>query len=377
MAKSDYYELLGVQRNASQEELKKAYRKLAMQHHPDKNPDNPKAEMKFKELSEAYDVLRDDDKRSAYDRYGHAAFEQGMGSSNNASSAFDFASSFSDVFGDLFGDFMGTSQNQRSGRGADLRFNMEINLEEAFNGKKATIKVPTSVSCNSCSGSGAEGNSSPENCGMCQGHGKVRAQQGFFTIERTCPKCQGAGYFIKNPCKKCSGSGRLRKDKSLSVNIPAGIEDGVRIRLTGEGEAGLRGSPPGDLYIFVSIRSHEIFQRDSSHLFCRVPIPITTAALGGTVEVPTLDGKRARITIPSGTQTGKQFRLRSKGMPEMRSKHFGDLHVETLIETPINLTKKQKELLKEFEKLGSKNKQNPESDGFFSKAKDLWDDLKD
>ncbi len=377
MSKSDYYELLGVSRDSSDADIKKAYRKKAMQYHPDKNPNNPSAEAKFKELSEAYDVLRDDNKRSAYDRYGHAAFEQGMGHGPGGNSAFDFASSFSDIFGDIFGDFMGGG-HQSSGRGADLRYNMEVTLEEAFKGKKATVKIPTSVSCTSCKGTGSEGNSSPQVCGMCNGGGKVRAQQGFFTIERTCPQCQGAGYQITNPCKKCGGTGRLRKDKALSVSIPAGIESGVRIRLSGEGEAGMRGGSPGDLYIFVSVKQHNLFQREGPHLFCKVPISITTAALGGNVEVPTLDGKRGKINIPAGTQSGKQFRLRGKGMPALRGHNLGgDLHIEANIETPINLTKKQKELLKEFDKEGKGSSQNPQSEGFFSKAKELWDELKD
>ncbi|PPR79739.1 MAG: Chaperone protein DnaJ [Alphaproteobacteria bacterium MarineAlpha2_Bin1] len=377
MSKSDYYELLGVSRDSSDAEIKKAYRKKAMQYHPDKNPNNPSAEAKFKELSEAYDVLRDENKRSAYDRYGHAAFEQGMGQSPGGNSAFDFASSFSDIFGDIFGDFMGGGQ-QSSGRGADLRYNMEVTLEEAYKGKKATIKIPTSVGCSSCNGTGSEGKSSPQACRMCNGAGKVRAQQGFFTIERTCPQCQGAGYQITNPCKKCSGNGRLRKDKALSVSIPAGIESGVRIRLSGEGEAGMRGGPPGDLYIFVSVKQHNLFQREGPHLFCKVPISITTAALGGNVEVPTLEGKRGKISIPAGTQSGKQFRLRGKGMPALKGHNLGgDLHIETHVETPVNLSKKQKDLLKEFENEGKGSSQNPQSEGFFSKAKELWDELKD
>ncbi len=377
MSKSDYYDLLGIDRNSSTTDIKKAYRKKAMQFHPDKNPDNPSAEAKFKELSEAYDVLRDDEKRSAYDRYGHAAFEQGMGQGAGGNSAFDFASSFSDIFGDIFGDFMGGGQNS-SGRGADLRYNMEVSLEEAFKGKKTNIKIPTSVSCERCNGNGSEGNSSPEACGMCRGAGKVRAQQGFFTIERTCPTCQGAGFKITNPCKKCSGNGRVRKEKTLSVNIPAGIESGVRIRLSGEGEAGARGGPPGDLYIFVSVKQHELFQREGPHLFCRVPISVTIAALGGTVEVPTLEGKRGKISIPAGTQSGKQFRLKGKGMPPLKGHAGGgDLHIETHVETPINLTKKQKDLLKQFDNEGKDANQNPQSAGFFAKAKELWEELKE
>ena len=367
MAKSDYYELLGITQNASAEDIKKAYRRKAMQYHPDKNPDNPEAEAKFKELSEAYDVLRDGEKREAYDKFGHAAFEQGMGGFRGGASAFDFASSFSDIFGDLFGDFMGAGGGHSSARGTDLRYNMDVTLEDAYTGKKATVKVPTSVACDSCRGSGAEGDTAPEPCTMCQGHGKVRSQQGFFSIERTCPQCQGAAYMIRNPCRTCSGSGRVRKEKTLSVNIPAGIESGIRIRLTGEGEAGVRGSPPGDLYIFVSVKPHQIFQREGPHLFCRVPIPMTTAALGGAIEVPTLEGKRARINIPSGTQSGKQFRLRGKGLPALRGSSSGDLHIETSVETPVNLTGKQKDLLKEFKDAGGKKSHSPESEGFFSR----------
>ena len=377
MSKSDYYELLGVNNNSSEAEIKKAYRKKAMQYHPDKNPNNPSAEAKFKELSEAYDVLRDENKRSAYDRYGHAAFEQGMGQGPGGNSAFDFASSFSDIFGDIFGDFMGGG-HQSSGRGSDLRYNMEISLEDAYKGKKATVKIPTSIVCSSCKGSGSADNSPPQACGMCNGAGKVRAQQGFFTIERTCPQCQGAGYVITNPCKTCSGTGRLRKDKALSVSIPAGIESGVRIRLSGEGEAGMRGAPSGDLYIFVSVKQHNLFYREGPNLYCKVPISIVTATLGGNVEVPTLEGKRGKISIPAGTQSGRQFRLKGKGMPALKGHNAGgDLHIETYVETPVNLTKKQKELLKDFDNEGKGASQNPQSEGFFSKAKELWEELKE
>ncbi|MDA0368148.1 MAG: molecular chaperone DnaJ [Proteobacteria bacterium] len=376
MAKQDYYESLGVGRKASDDEIKKAYRKLAMQFHPDQNPDNPGAEVKFKELSEAYDVLRDDQKRAAYDQFGHAAFENGGMGRGGGSSAFDFASSFSDIFEDLFGDFSGGRQRTQT-RGADLRFNMEISLEEAYGGKKATIRVPTSVACDACHGSGAEGDSAPTTCGMCRGHGKVRAQQGFFTIERTCPTCQGMGHVIQNPCKPCGGSGRVRREKSLAVTIPHGVEDGTRIRLSGEGEAGLRGGPAGDLYIFLSVTPHRFFEREALNVFCSVPISMTTAALGGQIEVPTLEGTRARLTLPSGTQTGKQFRLKGKGMPAVRGTGKGDLFIQTLVETPVNLSKKQKELLKEFEDAGSGKSHSPESEGFFAKVKELWGDLKD
>ena len=379
MAKQDYYEQLGVGRKASADEIKKAYRKLAMQFHPDRNPDNPEAEAKFKELSEAYDVLRDDQKRAAYDQFGHAAFEHGMGGGGGrgGASAFDFASSFSDIFEDLFGDFVGGGRARAQTRGADLRYNMEIDLEEAYKGKKATIHVPTSVPCDACHGSGSEGDAAPTTCSMCRGHGKVRAQQGFFTIERTCPTCQGMGHVVENPCKPCGGSGRVRREKSLAVNIPAGVEDGTRIRLSGEGEAGLRNGPAGDLYIFLSVTPHRFFEREGLNIFCRVPISMATAALSGDIEVPTLDGTRARMAIPSGTQTGKQFRLKGKGMPAVRGPGKGDLYIQTLVETPVNLTKRQKELLKEFEDAGSGKSHSPESEGFFAKVKELWEDLKE
>jgi molecular chaperone DnaJ len=375
MAKKDCYELLGVARDSSADDVKKAYRKKAMEHHPDRNPGDTDAEAKFKELSEAYDILRDPEKRAAYDQFGHAAFEQG-GRGNGRSS--DFASQFSDIFEDFFGDFMGGGGRRgANNRGADLRYNLEISLEDAFKGKKATIRVPTSQGCDSCKGTGAEGESKPTACPTCRGHGRVRAQQGFFTIERTCPTCQGVGQVIENPCRVCAGSGRVRRERSLSVNIPAGVEEGTRIRLAGEGEAGLRGGPPGDLYIFLAIQPHRIFQRDGLHIFCRVPIPMTTAALGGNIEVPTLEGSRAKVQIPAGSQTGKQFRLRGKGMPAMRAQGTGDLYIEVTVETPQNLTKKQRELLEEFQKEGGGQPTSPESEGFFAKVKELWEDLRE
>ncbi len=376
MARKDCYELLGVARDATADDVKKAYRKKAMDHHPDRNPGDQEAEAKFRELSEAYDILRDPEKRAAYDQFGYAAFEQGRG---QRPGGFDFASQFSDIFEDFFGDFMGGGGGRRgaNNRGADLRYNLEISLEDAFKGKKATIRVPTSQPCDSCKGSGAEGDSKPIACQTCRGHGRVRAQQGFFTIERTCPTCQGVGQVIENPCKACAGAGRVRRERSLSVNIPAGVEDGTRIRLAGEGEAGLRGGPPGDLYIFLSVQPHRIFQRDGLHIFCRVPIPMTTAALGGSIEVPTLEGSRAKVQIPAGSQTGKQFRLRGKGMPAMRSQGTGDLYIEVTVETPQNLTKRQRELLEEFQKEGGGQPTSPESEGFFAKVKELWEDLRE
>ncbi len=382
MAKADYYELLGVARGASADDIKKAFRKLAMKWHPDKNPGNAEAEQKFKEINEAYSVLSDDDKRAAYDRYGHAAFEGGgpAGAQGAGARGFDFGSSFADVFDDLFGEFMGRGGQGRNpnaaARGADLRYNMEISLEEAFKGKKTQIRVPTTIACETCDGSGAAPGSKPTTCPSCQGAGKVRAAQGFFTVERTCPTCQGAGRIIKDPCKTCGGHGRVTKEKTLSVNIPQGVEDGTRIRLAGEGEAGLRGGPPGDLYIFLTVTPHALFRRDDTNLFCRVPIPLVTAALGGTIEVPTIDGTRARVSIPAGTQTGRQFRLKGKGMPSLRGGSFGDLYINAVVETPVNLNAKQKELLKEFEKAGGKGT-SPESEGFFAKVKELWNDLRE
>jgi len=375
MAKEDYYKTLGIGQNASQDDIKRAYRKMAMKYHPDQNADNPEAEKRFKEVNEANDVLFDEEKRAAYDRFGHAAFEQGGQSSGGFGGA-----GFSDIFEDMFGDFVGggsRGDRQGSGRGSDLRYNMEVSVTKAFTGDKTNIRVPTSISCQDCSGIGTKGGTAPDSCPTCNGHGKVRAQQGFFTIERACSTCRGAGKFIKTPCSGCSGSGRVHQEKTLSVTIPPGVEDGTRIRLSGEGEAGLNGAPAGDLYIFITVSSHHIFQRDGANIYCAVPIPITTAALGGHIEVPTVDGARARVTIPTGTQSGCQFRLKGKGMSILRSKERGDMFVQASVETPVNLTKKQKELLKQFESEGGSEQNNPESEGFFTKVKDLWEDLKD
>lgn len=384
MAKEDFYKLLGVDKGADGPAIKSAYRKLAMQFHPDRNPDNPDAEQKFKEVSAAYDVLKDEQKRAAYDRFGHAAFD-GTGGMGQGGGGFgggfrgDPGSGFADIFDDLFGDFTGRGRGQgrgQQGRGADLRYNMEISLEEAFSSKKASIRVPSSVPCEECKGSGAEAGSDPTVCPTCSGAGKVRAQQGFFTIERTCPNCHGQGRVINNPCKPCSGTGRVEKDRSLNVNIPEGVEEGTRIRLTGEGEAGLRGGPQGDLYIFLSIKPHAIFERDGPDLHCEVPVPFATATLGGQVEVPTVSGGRAKVTIPAGTQSNRQFRLRGKGMPVLRSRNIGDLYIHTAVETPVNLTKKQRELLRAFEdELTDKN--NPQSANFFSRVKGFWEAMKD
>jgi molecular chaperone DnaJ len=378
MAKRDYYEILGLTRGASEQDLKSAFRKLAKEHHPDRNPDEKAAEQKFKEINEAYEVLKDPQKRAAYDQFGHAAFEGGMGGRGPGGFGPDFATSMSDIFDDLFGEFMGgrrgASRGQRSGRerGADIRYNMEITLREAFSGKQAQIRVPTSVSCETCSGSGAKAGTRPTACPTCAGAGKVRASQGFFTIERTCPSCQGRGEFIEDPCPACSGAGRTTKERTLSVNIPAGVEDGTRIRLAGEGEAGMRGGPTGDLYIFLSIRAHEFFQRDGADIFCRVPISMTTAALGGHIDVPAIDDGKVRMPIPAGTETGKQFRLKGKGMPVLRSKVQGDMYIQVEVETPKNLTRRQRELLEQFDQESNKET-NPASSGFFSKVKEFFE----
>lgn len=383
MSKRDYYDVLGVSRGASGDEIKKAYRSKAKELHPDRNADNPNAEAQFKEVNEAYDVLKDADKKAAYDRFGHAAFENGMGGGGQrggfGGGGADFSSSFSDVFEDLFGDFMGGrggggGARSRAQRGADLRYNLRVTLEEAFRGVQKTISVPASTTCDVCKGTGAEGGAEPVTCPTCSGLGRVRAQQGFFTMERTCPSCNGAGQIVKNPCKSCHGQGRVERERQLSVNIPAGVETGTRIRLAGEGEAGMRGGPTGDLYIFIEVRDHAIFQRDGIHLFCRVPVPMTAAALGGEIEVPTIDGGMSRVKIPAGSQTGKQMRLRSKGMPALRGGGQGDMLIELAVETPVNLTARQKELLREFEKLSADN--NPEGSSFFAKVKGFWDGMK-
>jgi molecular chaperone DnaJ len=378
MAKRDFYEVLGVSKAASADELKKAYRNKAKELHPDRNSDNPKAESQFKEVNEAYDTLKDPDKKAAYDRFGHAAFEGGMGGQRPGGfQQGDFASAFSDVFDDLFGDIMGGrggGGRQRASRGSDLRYNLRVKLEDAYKGMTRTISVPTSVMCQSCKGTGAESGTEPQTCPTCSGLGKVRAQNGFFTVERTCPTCAGAGIMIKNPCKACGGSGRIEKERALSVNIPAGVETGTRIRLAGEGEAGMRGGPSGDLYIFIEVDAHPIFQREAQNLFCRVPVSMTSAAIGGDIEVPTIDGGRSRVKIPAGSQSGTQMRLRSKGMPALRGGAHGDMFIELAVETPVNLTGRQRELLREFEREASNN--SPESAGFFAKVKNFWDGMK-
>ena len=376
MAKEDYYAQLGVDKGAGTDAIKRAYRKLAMEYHPDRNPGSSAAEKKFKEIAEAYHVLKDEQKRAAYDRFGHAAFENGGGPQGADGADFNFGTGFADIFDEMFGEFMGGGA-RRGGtrRGSDLRFNMEISLEEAFQGKTAEIRVPTSVGCEVCAGTGAAKGSSPVACGSCQGRGRVRAQQGFFTIERTCPTCHGVGRVIERPCTACTGAGRVQKDKTLKVNIPSGVEDGTRIRLNGEGEAGVRGAQPGDLYIFLSVQAHRLFQRDGAHIYCRVPIPMTTASLGGGIEVPTIDGNRARVTLPAGTQNGRRFRLKGKGMRILRSSARGDMYVEVTVETPVNLTKRQKDLLEEFETAGKGRRTSPESEGFFARVKEFWEEL--
>jgi molecular chaperone DnaJ len=381
MAKRDYYEILGVPRDATDDDLKKAYRKLAMKLHPDRNPGDAGAEAKFKEVNEAYDVLKDAEKRAAYDRYGHAAFEGGAGPGPGGFQG-GFGGGFGgsgleDIFEEMFGRFGGRGRGGASGRGADLRQEVEISLEEAFAGTKRTIRVPSSVACEACSGSGAEGGAaSAQTCPTCQGAGKVRAQQGFFLIERTCPTCGGQGRIIKNPCKVCHGAGRVQRDRTLSVTIPAGVEDGTRIRLAGEGEAGLRGAPAGDLYVDVSVKPHPIFQREGANILVRVPLRMTLAALGGSLDVPVVDGGKARVTIPAGTQSGDRFRLRGKGFSVLRSSARGDMFVEVTVETPQNLTPRQRELLQQFEaEAEGHSRTHPESEGFFAKVREFWEGL--
>jgi len=377
LSKRDFYEVLGCQRQADEATLKSAYRKLAMQFHPDRNPGNSEAEAKFKEVNEAYDTLKDPQKRAAYDRFGHAAFENGGGRNGfNGGFGPEFASSMSDIFEDIFGDFMGGGRGRQGGaarlRGSDLRYNLEITLEESFLGQTVEIDVPTLVTCVTCDGSGAKPGTGTHTCRQCGGHGKVRAAQGFFTIERTCPVCQGRGEMMDEPCTDCGGQGRRQQNRKLAVDVPAGIEDGTRIRLANEGEAGIRGGPPGDLYIFVSIKPHELFHRDGADLYARVPIAMTTAALGGEFEVPTLDGARAKVKVAPGTQPGQRVRLKGKGMPVLRSKDTGDLYVQLDIETPQNLSKRQRELLEEFARLTTEET-SPTSDGFFDKLKRMFE----
>ena len=374
MSKRDYYDVLGVPKGSEADAIKKAYRTKAKELHPDRNSDNPNAESQFKEVNEAYEVLKDADKKAAYDRYGHAAFEGGSGQGFGGGG--DFSSAFSDVFDDLFGDFMGGGRGGRKqqSRGSDLRYNLSISLEEAFAGLQKTINIPSAVTCGSCNGTGAAGGSSPTTCPTCSGLGKVRATQGFFTVERGCPTCSGVGQIIKNPCSSCGGQGTQKKDKALSVNVPPGVETGTRIRLAGEGETAPRGGVSGDLYIFIEVSKHKIFERDGLNLFCRVPVSMAKASLGGEVEVPTIDGGRSRVRIPAGSQSGRQMRLKGKGMPAIKTIQKGDMFIEMAVETPVNLTAKQKELLQEFEELSEDN--NPETNSFFSSVKTFWESMK-
>ncbi len=386
MAGKDYYDILGVKSDASADEIKKSYRKLAMKFHPDQNKDNPGAEEKFKEINEAYDILKDSQKRAAFDRYGSSAFDGSMGGGaggfsggGNGGGGFSGAA-FSDIFEDMFGDFMGGAGRSRPGpmRGSDLQYTLEMSLEEAHKGKETKIKIPVNDKCEPCGGSGSADGSKAHNCDTCGGSGRIRQQQGFFTIERTCPSCHGEGVSIKNPCKNCGGSGRVHKSKTLKVKIPAGVETGRRIRLSGEGEAGLRGGPSGDLFVMINVKPHKLFKRDGGNLFCRVPITVTRAALGGEIEVPTIDGTRATVKIPAGTQTAQQFRMKGKGMRMLRSDARGDMYIEIFVETPVNLNKKQQNLLRELDTSMSSNGGNmnsPQSSGFFSKIREFWDDL--
>lgn len=380
MSKRDYYDILGVQKGANADDIKKAYRKLAMQYHPDRNPGDAKAEVRFKDVSEAYEVLKDDQKKAAYDRFGHEAFTQGHGAGGGGfPGGGDFGEGVSDIIDEMFENFMGGRRSgggRTSARGSDLRHDLDITLEEAFSGKTMPVSIPTTVSCEPCKGSGARPGTTATMCTACRGQGRIRTQQGMFLMERTCPSCGGQGKVIKEPCSSCRGSGRRHKEKTLEVKIPPGVEDGTRIRLSGEGEAGLRGAAAGDLYIFLTVRPHHIFQRDGANIYCKVPIAMSTAALGGSIEVPVIDGSRAKVNFPSGTQTGNQFRLRGKGMSILRSQARGDMIVQAVVETPVNLTDEQKELLRRFEEMGGSDT-SPESAGFFRKMKELWNGLTD
>ncbi len=379
MSKEDYYETLGVNKSSSDGEIKQAYRKKAMKYHPDRNKDDKQAEKKFKKINEAYYVLKDKEKKTQYDQFGHQAFEHGGAGFKDV----NFGGGFSDIFEEMFGDFdddVGSifGGGRRSGRtktkeyGADLRYDMEVSLEEIFSGKKIIIHVPTKIKCETCNGNGYEAGSKPETCPTCKGHGEVRSSQGFFTIQQTCPDCRGEGQVIKNPCNSCSGTGRVDKKKSLSVEIPAGVEDGTRIRLSGEGEAGYQGGPSGDLYIFIKEKPHSIFKRDVENLYCKAPIPMIDATIGGSIKVPTLDGSVVKVKIPSGTQSGSNFRLSNKGLPRFRQSGNGDLYLEAFVETPVNLSSSQKNLLKKFNSEKNKKTTSPQSEGFFNRLKDLW-----
>ena len=373
MADKDFYEILGVQKNASDDEIKKSYRKLAMKYHPDRNKDDKESERKFKEVSAAYEILKHSEKRSAYDQYGHDAFRQGGGGQGFG----DFGGGFSDIFEEFFGGGFGGQSRQRGPqRGNDLRYNMSVSLQEAYSGKKSQIRIPSYEGCDLCSSTGSADKTGPSTCSTCGGQGKVRSTQGFFSIERPCPTCGGEGSSIKNPCLKCSGTGQVKKQKTISVTIPAGVDTGTRIRISGEGEPGQRGAGNGDLYIFVEVQKDKLFEREEENIFCQIPISITTAILGGDVEVPTIEGKKARLNIPAGTQSETQFRLKGKGMSILRQTRRGDMYVEANVEIPVNLNSKQKAILQEFEKEGGTSKKHsPKSQSFFSKLKEVWEDL--
>jgi len=373
MSKRDYYEILGVNKDANDDEIKKAYRKLAMKFHPDRNTDNPKAEEHFKEAKEAYEILSDASKRSAYDQYGHAGVDQQAGMGGAGGFGGGFADAFGDIFGDIFGGAGGRGGRSNVYRGADLRYNLEISLEEAARGTETKIRIPTMAECDACHGSGAKPGSKPETCPTCAGHGQVRMQQGFFSIQQACPKCHGSGKVIANPCPTCQGAGRVKQYKTLAVKIPAGVDEGDRIRLSGEGEAGVNGGPPGDLYVVIQIRAHAVFQRDHNDLHCEMPISFTTAALGGEIEIPTLDG-HAKIKIPAETQSGKVFRLRGKGIKGVRSNTHGDLLCHMVVETPVNLTERQKELLLELETISGEDgeRHNPRAKSWMNKVKEFF-----
>ena len=376
MSKRDYYEVLGVNRDASEDDLKKAYRRLAMKYHPDRNPDDADAEEKFKEASEAYEILQDAEKRQAYDQFGHAGVDPSQGGMGGG--GFNFEGNFGDIFGDVFGDIFGQGRGRSNGvsRGADLRYNLSLDLEQAVAGDEVEIRIPVLAACEDCDGSGAAPGTSPQTCPDCQGAGQIRVSQGFFSLQQTCPRCRGQGRVITDPCRRCSGQGRTEKRKTLSVKIPGGVDAGDRIRLTGEGEAGFNGGPPGDLYVQVEVRDHPIFVREGRHLYCEVPISFADAALGGELEVPTLDG-RVKLKIPAETQTGKVFRLRGKGVTQVRGTGVGDLLCKVVVETPVSLTEQQKGLLRDFKaSLGDSDRHSPKEKSWFDGVKDFFDGLK-